>query len=171
VCLSYKNVKTSTNQQGKIITLRYHYILKLFNMFRWNMVLKSTCPHNPIDDQKMFQKLLPLFKHVILLDQITRQNPQSLPRKILMNLSKLDWSWIWKIVFYSKSYKIENWKESVPEARIQSCKHISVSIVFGVNRVRKSNIILQLSTTTWLCFSNSLEVRHNHYLHKHDTLS
>jgi len=28
-----------------------------------------------------------------------------------------------------------------PEARIQSCKHISASIVFGVNRLRKYDII------------------------------
>jgi len=47
-----------------------------------------------------------------------------------------------KLFFYSKSYKTKNWKESVPEARNQSCKHINASTFFGVNRLLKSDIIL-----------------------------
>ena len=93
----------------------------------------------PHDDQKNILEIS-TFKHVILLDQVPRQNPQSLPCRILTNLSKLDWSQIWKIFFYSKSCKANDWKESVPEARIQSCKHISASTVFGVNWLRKSDI-------------------------------
>ena len=93
------------------------------------------------DDQKNISDIS-TFKHVILLDQVPRQNSQFLPCKILMNLSKLCWSQIWKIFFYSKSYKTKNWKKSVPEARNQSCKHINASTFFGVNRLLKSNIIL-----------------------------
>ena len=44
--------------------------------------------------------------------------------------------------FYSKSYKTKNRKESVPEARNQSCKHINASTFFGVNRLLKYDIIL-----------------------------
>jgi len=91
------------------------------------------------DDQKNISDIS-TFKHVILLDQVARQNSQFLPCKILMNLSKLCWSQIWKIFFYSKSYKTKNWKKSVPEARNQSCKHINASTFFGVNRLL--NLIL-----------------------------